>query len=178
MKVKFYPSGEEFDIQPNQTVLELAQEKGVYIKTVCNGNASCAECRVNIKEGEQNVLAPSAKELSMIGTGYFVDQRRLSCQLRCFGDVTIDLTEQIEKKSASPKKVLGNRKMDAETSHAVSAMILKEEHELVEKVEAKVQQQDRQRSGDGGGRGKSKNRRGRNRNRNRGRGGGRGNKQD
>lgn len=170
MKVKFYPSNEEFDIQPNQTVLELAQEKGVYIKTVCNGNASCAECRVNIKEGEQNVLPPAAKELSMIGTGYFVDQRRLSCQLRCFGDVTIDLTEQIEKKSSSPKKVLGNRKMDADTSHAVSAMILKEDHELVEKVEAKVLQQEKQRSGDRdkkGGRGKSRNRRNRNRNRNR-----------
>ena len=169
MKVKFSPIDKEFDIEPNQSVLDLAQKNGVFIKTICNGNASCAECRVKIIDGEQNVLPPTSKELALVGTGYFIDQRRLACQLRCFGDVTIDLKEQLDRKDAGPKRILGNRKME-EDSHAVSEMIMKEDQELVEKVEARVQRQEQQKKKHhkgGGKNNKNRGRGGRNRNRNR-----------
>lgn len=166
MKVKFSPTNEEFEIQPNQTVLDLAQKSGVFIKTICNGNAACAECRVKIIEGDHNVLSPSAKEIAMIGSGYFIDQRRLACQLRCFGDVTIDLTEQEAKKKSGPKKVLGNRKME-DDSHAISAMILEEDQELVEQVEARAKKSEEQNQNKGPHKNKRKrNNRNRNRNRN------------
>ena len=63
-----------------------------------------AECRVKIVEGEHNVLPPSKAELNLIGTNYFVDQRRLSCQVRCYGNITVDLTEQIERSEIQNKK--------------------------------------------------------------------------
>ncbi len=136
MKVKFVPQNQEFDIRPGQTVLDLAHEKGLYIKSICNGLPSCAECRVRLTEGESNVLPPSVKELNLIGTGYFIDQRRLACQLVCFGDVTVDLSEQIEKEKQGPRRLLGNRKIEA--SNAVSGNLIEQDDELKRMTTANV----------------------------------------
>jgi 2Fe-2S ferredoxin len=158
MKVKFVPQNLEFDIAPGQSVLNLAQEKDVFIKSVCNGLPSCAECRVRVVEGEENVLPPSAKELGLIGTGYFIDQRRLSCQLRCFGDVTIDLTEQVAKQTQGPRRPQGSKKAEVEVSHAVSGNLLEQEQDLMKQASTVVQEpRDRgpreQRNQGGGSRG-------------------------
>lgn len=130
MKVKFLPSGKEFEIKSNQTVLGLAQDEGIHIQSVCKGIPSCAECRVNIKEGEYNVLPPTSVELNLIGSAYFVDQRRLACQLRCFGDVTIDLAEQESKskEAVSSKRPRGyGAKKEASESQAVMGNIILED---------------------------------------------------
>jgi len=146
VKVKFVPLDVEFEIEPNQTVLDLAQKNGVYIKTVCNGVPNCAECRVKIVEGEHNVLPPSAKELTLIGSGHFIDRRRLSCQLYCFGDVTIDVSEQIKKQTEGPP---GSRRFQVElrnegvVSKAVTGNLIEQDHDLVEAVTADVDQSDR-----------------------------------
>src|SRR6516162_3282767 len=102
MKVKFLPSGKEFEIQPEESVLVLAKRNGVFIKSVCGGIPSCSECRVKVVAGEHNILPPNFKEKSLIGSAYFVDHSRLSCQIKCMGDITIDLTEQVAKEHAQP----------------------------------------------------------------------------
>lgn len=127
-KVKFLPNDVEFEIQPNQSVLDLAHEHGVHIQSVCKGVPSCAECRVQIKRGEHNVIPPSPTELGLIGTAQFVDNSRLACQLRCFGNIEVDLTEQIEKE----KRVLESRRprgadSKKETSSAVSGNLILQE---------------------------------------------------
>ncbi len=146
MKVKFLPSGEEHEIEVNETVLHLAQRVGLHIQSVCKGIPSCAECRVQIAEGEHHVLPPSKKELDLIGTAHYVDRSRLACQLRCYGDLEIDLKEQIEKEKRAtqkPKDRLARR--DGETSRAVLGGILDNvvaedavTPELVEKREIEV----------------------------------------
>lgn len=107
MKVKFIPQNVEFEIRPGQSVLHLAHEHDIHIQSVCKGLPSCAECRVKVVEGDHNVVPPNDKELSLIGTAQFVDQSRLSCQLRCFGDITVDLTEQVEKAERVVKRPRG-----------------------------------------------------------------------
>ena len=104
MKIKFVPQNVECEIKPGQSVLHAAQDAGLYIKSVCKGVPSCAECRVRIVEGDFNVLQPGSAELSLIGTAHFIDRRRLSCQLRCFGDITVDLSEQISKEKKALAK--------------------------------------------------------------------------
>jgi 2Fe-2S ferredoxin len=104
MKIKFMPQNREVEIGPNQTVLEVAQKNGIKIHSVCKGVPSCAECRVRVTEGEYNLLPPNAKELELIGTLHFVDNSRLACQLRCFGDITVDLSEQIQKTERAKAK--------------------------------------------------------------------------
>ena len=136
MKVKFIPQNVEFDISPDQSVMELAHEKGLFIKSICNGMPSCAECRVRLVEGESNVLDPSAKELSLIGSAHFLDQRRLSCQLRCFGKVVVDLTEQVAKEENEKHRrpYSHSRKEEQEVSHAVSGNLIEQENTLIEKL--------------------------------------------
>ena len=97
MKLKFIPQNIEVDVDPNKTVLEISRELGLNVQSSCNGMCSCGDCRVFVKEGELNLLWPTAKELKLIGQGHYIDQRRLACQLYCFGDVTIDLSEQEER---------------------------------------------------------------------------------
>ena len=109
MKVKFVPQNVEFEIKPGQSVMHLAEDNGIYVKSVCRGVPSCAECRVKIVDGENNVFPPAGEELSLIGSGWFIDRRRLSCQLQCLGDVTVDMTEQLAKQSG----LIGGRKSKA-----------------------------------------------------------------
>lgn len=140
MKVKFLPMNIELEIQPDQSVMNLAHENNVPIMSVCNGMPSCAECRVKLVEGEHNVLPPSAKELSLIGTGHFIDQRRLSCQLICFGDITIDLSEQVEKASEGKvnKKFLQRaQKERPEDSHAAEGILIEQDQEFQDIAESK-----------------------------------------
>lgn len=127
MKIKFIPQNIEVEVDSSKSVLEISKEAGVQIKSVCGGTPSCAECKVQIAQGEYNVLPPSDREISLIGTAHFVDHSRLSCQLKCFGDVTIDLNEQIEKQAsgAYAKKPRGKaQKAEGEESHAVEGSIL------------------------------------------------------
>jgi len=133
MKVRFVPQNVEFEIKPGQSVLHVAQDHDIYVKSVCKGVPSCAECRVRIVEGEYNVLPPGSEELALIGTGYFIDRRRLSCQLKCFGDITVDMTEQIAKQQGlvggkKPKGGKATVKDDrVEESHAIRGGVFDED---------------------------------------------------
>lgn len=109
MKIKFVPTGQEIEGDPNKTLLQLCTENQIEIKSICKGVPSCAECRVKIIEGEHNIVPPSKAEMSLIGTNYFIDHRRLSCQVHCYGDITVDLSEQIERAEVQNKKVRGFR---------------------------------------------------------------------
>lgn len=116
-KIKFLPQNIEVPVDPEKSLLKIAQENGIKIKSICNGTPSCAECRVKIVEGDQSVPPPSKAELNLIGTSYFLDGRRLSCQVRCFGSITVDLTEQVNKVDTQ-KKVKGVKFKDQKDIHA------------------------------------------------------------
>lgn len=130
MKVKFLPQGKEIEITPEKTLLQAALENGVEIRSVCKGQLSCAECRVKIVEGEANCLPPSKAELNLLGLSWQIDSRRYSCQVRCFGDVTVDLTEQIQRAETARKNIRGFKSARPTESHAVvDTMILAEKIE-------------------------------------------------
>ena len=124
MKIKFMPQNVEVDVDPSKSLLKIAQQNGIKIKSICGGIASCGECRVKIIEGDNSIPEPGKPELNMIGTSYFLDGRRLSCQVHCFGSVTVDLTEQVNKVDTQ-KKVRGFRSKDTKELSAVQdTMIL------------------------------------------------------
>lgn len=124
MKVKFLPQNIEVEGNPNKTLLQIATENHLEIRSICKGVPSCAECRVHIKEGDANILPPNKAELNLIGTSYFIDGRRLSCQVHCYGDVTVDLTEQVEKLENQTKKIRGFRSNKQIESKAVNDTML------------------------------------------------------
>ena len=124
MKIKFVPQNIEIDVDPSKTLLQLATENGLKIKSICGGVATCSECRIKIVEGENSVPEPNKNELNLIGTSYFIDGRRLACQVRCFGSVTVDMTEQLNKVDTQ-KKVKGFKQKDPKELSAVQdTMIL------------------------------------------------------
>jgi 2Fe-2S ferredoxin len=126
MKIKFIPQNIEVDVDPSKTLMQIATENGLKIKSICGGIASCSECRVKIVEGENSIPEPSQAELNLIGTSYYIDGRRLSCQVRCFGSVTVDLSEQLTK-ADTQKKVRGFKQKDPKELTAVhDTMILTE----------------------------------------------------
>jgi 2Fe-2S ferredoxin len=134
MKIKFLPQNIEVQGTPEKSLLQIATENQIEVRSICKGVPSCAECRVLIVEGESNVLPPNKAELNLIGTNYAIDGRRLSCQLHCFGDVTVDMKEQLDKLENQVKKIRGFRSQKQVESHAINdTMLLSEKSEEKEK---------------------------------------------
>lgn len=129
MKVKVLPHNKEFEANSNQTLLEQCLENGIQIRSICKGVPSCAECRVLVVEGSQNVLPPQQAELTLLGNNYFLDGRRLSCQCRLFGPVTIDVTEQLNKTEEQNKKVRGIPQDKIKQSQALVRTLVLDENE-------------------------------------------------
>ena len=148
MKIKFVPINKEVEATPDKTLLQICQENQIEIKSICKGIPSCAECRVRIVEGDYNVLPPSKAELALVGTNYFIDQRRLSCQVRCFGNITVDITEQLERPESQTKKVRGFRMPNQkgapmETKAVQGTMVLDEKPPEPPPRQERPQQQER-----------------------------------
>lgn len=153
MKIKFIPNNVEFEIGPNDSVLKIAHDNGIHIKSVCKGVPSCAECKIQIAEGEYNVFPPLPAETNLIGTAHFVDRSRLACQLKCFGDVTIDLKEQIEKagRNLASKRPRGSRAVsdgddfDLGASKAIQGSIIIDDKKTFEDIEETEKEKEAQR---------------------------------
>ncbi len=107
MKIKFLPLNVEIEAPAGATLLSVAQANKIPIRSLCKGGMTCSECRVKILSGEGNLVAPSKAEIAVIGSTYYVDQRRLACQARPFGDVIVDITNHVE--SGDSKKPRGHR---------------------------------------------------------------------
>lgn len=133
MKIKFIPQNVEVEVDPNKNVLEIARENGLAIQSSCNGMCSCGDCRVFLKDGESHVLSPSEKELNLIGQGHYMDQRRLSCQLYCFGNVVIDLSGQEDKIQTgriSPQFLERTQKKSAEEARSMKDILIEDDEDI------------------------------------------------
>jgi len=135
MKVTFIPQNISVEVTSDKSLLQIANENKIEIKSICKGVPSCAECRVHIKSGENNILPPTKAEVSLIGSSYYIDGRRLSCQVHCFGDVTVDLTEQIERAEIQSKKVRGFKSQKQVESHAVQDTLILAEKDVEKPTE-------------------------------------------
>ena len=128
MKVRFEPQNITVEADSDKCILQIAQENKVHIRSVCKGLPSCGECRVYLLEGDDNVLPPTKAELNVLGTNHFVDHRRLSCQLRCFGDVVVDVSEHVGRADSTVKKIRGAKKGSdvGRSSAVVDTLLLKD----------------------------------------------------
>lgn len=128
MKIKLLPTNQEIENNPNKTLLQVCLDNKVELKSICKGVPSCAECRVKVVSGENNLIPPAKAELGLIGTSYYLDGRRLACQARAFGDVTLDITDHLNKDDNSNKKLRGFRAQGTQSeSKAVQGTLVLEE---------------------------------------------------
>ncbi len=166
MKIKFIPTNIEVEGDPNKSLLQICAENHIEINSICKGVPKCAECRVRIVDGDHNLVPPSSAELNLIGTNYYLDQRRLSCQVHAFGPITVDLTEQIERSEIQNKKVRGfkSHTQRTETQAVQGTLVLQEKTEVTPEVPAARPQRNQgrgnnqPRNNQGGGQGRNQNR--------------------
>lgn len=129
MKIRLHPINKEIEGDSNRSLLQLCHDNKVELKSLCKGVPSCAECRVRILAGDANVIPPNKAELSLIGTSYYIDGRRLACQIRAFGDISVDITEHLKEDDTTNKKIRGFRPPPGQTreSKAVQGTLVLQE---------------------------------------------------
>lgn len=123
MKIKIEPTGQEIENNPNKSLLRICQENQVHINSICKGVPKCAECRIRIIKGDENVLPPNSTEKAILGNNYYLDGRRLACQVHAFGDITIDISEQVERDQSAHKKVRGFRSQGQQQQQPSKAVL-------------------------------------------------------
>lgn len=76
-----------FEVEAGTTILEAAQQFGLFLPHECGGQAQCTSCRVAILAGENNCSAMQEPEQTLLHAGQFKPPIRLACQTRISGPV-------------------------------------------------------------------------------------------
>jgi ferredoxin, 2Fe-2S len=97
-KLTLWPSGEVLEVNSEENLFTQLKKAGKTIKSSCGGCASCSDCVIVVKSGEDALNPSGFEELRLLGNVFHITKERLSCQLKISGDVTIDISAH-EKKS-------------------------------------------------------------------------------
>ncbi len=90
-------------VEEGESLLAAIQKAGIFIRSSCGGHASCSDCVVKIKSGEDHLSAPPFEELQLLGNVFHVTKERLACQCLLSGEVGIDLSAHDEKVQSTKK---------------------------------------------------------------------------
>lgn len=99
--------GKSFEASAEERLVVALEDNGVDILHRCGGYAGCTTCRVVIHEGEPTKITQA--ELDKLQENDKLGEFRLSCQILCEGDMTVEplmLLSETELDSA------GNRPKD------------------------------------------------------------------
>ncbi|MBH48474.1 MAG: hypothetical protein CME71_09935 [Halobacteriovorax sp.] len=86
------PEGKTISLSSETPVMEALRDEEIYIKSSCGGVASCSDCVVKVIEGADHCNPPPFEETRLLGNVFHITKERLSCQLKCTGDLTIDIS--------------------------------------------------------------------------------------
>ncbi len=92
IKCTLWPSGEVVELNSEDTLLNQLKKAGKKIKSSCGGCATCSDCMIVVKSGEDNLTPQTFEELRLLGNVFHITKERLSCQTKVTGDVTIDIS--------------------------------------------------------------------------------------
>lgn len=86
----------EFEIPTGKRLVQaLTDDAGTDQLHACGGNAKCTTCRVKITDGEPEQMTEAEKELLRVRE--VTDPGvRLSCQIACESDMTVELISRLE----------------------------------------------------------------------------------
>lgn len=88
-KIVCLPDKREFDIGPEETILEAALRAGIPHAHACGGHAKCSTCRIWILDGLEHCADLSEVERTLSSALGFGPEVRLACQTRVDGDVKL-----------------------------------------------------------------------------------------
>ena len=88
--VRVEPLGVNLHLGPHQTVMGAAREGGYRWPTACQGKGICTLCHVSVEAGLENAVPPERWEIEKLrSVGLDPAVRRLACQLKVHGDLTV-----------------------------------------------------------------------------------------
>lgn len=99
-KVTLWPSGEVLEVNETESLLKQLTDAGKKIKSSCGGHATCGDCVLVVKGGEDNLSLTTFEELRLLGNVFHITKERLSCQTKIKGDVVVDISAHEKKKSS------------------------------------------------------------------------------
>ena len=85
----FHTEGVSGEVEMNLTILEASQQLGFSLNHECGGNATCVTCRVEVKEGAENLDEIDFDEQDLLDREEIGEPWRLGCQARLLGDVKV-----------------------------------------------------------------------------------------
>jgi ferredoxin len=114
-KITVEGSGSFDVLDGKRLVLALTDEAGLDQLHACGGNARCTTCRVQFVAGEPEKMTEAEKSV-LAARGLAVSGLRLSCQILCDHDMTV---QAISRLQGSGRADAGGRPADAITPPAV-----------------------------------------------------------
>ena len=127
-QVCFTPSGRQFKGEFGETLLQVAQDAGVAIRSLCGGYGQCHQCWIEVSEGEHSKFGVNCKPENVTGVTKLEKQliidnptykgKRLACQSCIQGDLVIDVPEESQEHKAYISKK--NAKQNYSVASAIS----------------------------------------------------------
>jgi adenylate cyclase len=87
--ILFIPDNVIHESKQHETILDAAKNAGIPLVHVCQGNARCSTCRVQVLEGSGHTSPRSGVEQTIADQMGFGDDIRLACQTRITGDIKV-----------------------------------------------------------------------------------------
>lgn len=113
-KITVNPGNKIIEVNDQANLRDALISNGVEVKSTCGGCASCADCVVIIKDGHDNLNEINFEEKQLLGNVYHLTQERLSCQTEVMGDISVDVSAHLPRKT--PPKTIRKTKEDIEQS--------------------------------------------------------------
>ncbi len=107
--VTVWPSGKVVEVSENESLYTQLKEAGFGIKSKCGGCASCGDCILVIKSGDENLNEPSFEEKQLLGNVFHLTKERLSCQTKVSGAITVDISMHADAPAKKAKAVRRSR---------------------------------------------------------------------
>ncbi len=86
MNIKFI---KETEIKKEKTILDIAEDLNIKIKSPCNGKGKCGKCVVKVLS--EKVSEPTKSEEDLLGKKNLAKGYRLACETTVIGDTEIKL---------------------------------------------------------------------------------------
>lgn len=91
--VQFEPEGRKIIANQSQTILDIAEESGIGIRSECGGKASCGKCRVIIQD-QSCVSELIGAERELLSEREISEGYRLACCTLVNGNVVVEIPEE------------------------------------------------------------------------------------
>lgn len=93
-QVRFEPSGTIYEGKDGSSILDIAEQLGIHLDSVCGGKGRCGRCKVILRRGDQKLTDSELEILTEIEVSRGV---RLACQLIASGEMVVEVPSVYER---------------------------------------------------------------------------------